>query len=50
MARQRKKLSINKDKLKKTSAVESTTDTAQNREIVRPINPVVNYPNIGSWF
>lgn len=48
MARQRKKLSINKDKLKKTSAVESTTDTAQNREIVRPINPVVNYPNIGS--
>ena len=48
MARQRKKLSINKDKLEKTSAVESTTDTAQNREIVRPINPVVNYPNIGS--
>ncbi|MGP9671104.1 phage integrase SAM-like domain-containing protein [Pseudoalteromonas sp. AOP31-A2-14] len=48
MARQRKKLSINKDKLKKTSAVEPTIDTTQNREIVRPINPVVNYPNIGS--
>ncbi|CAM3117712.1 hypothetical protein HYN57_20405 [Vibrio parahaemolyticus] len=48
MARQRKKLSINKNKLKKTSAVEPTTDTDQNREIERPINPVVNYPNIGS--
>ncbi|WP_210448077.1 hypothetical protein [Vibrio crassostreae] len=48
MARQRKNLSINKDKLKKTSAVESTIDATQNQEIVRPINPVVNYPSLGS--
>ncbi|MEZ8273736.1 hypothetical protein AB6C72_21210 [Vibrio splendidus] len=47
MARQRKNLSINKDKLKKMSAVEPTIDATQNQEIVRPINPVVNYPNIG---
>ncbi|MEZ8368182.1 hypothetical protein AB6C94_01910 [Vibrio splendidus] len=48
MARERKNLSINKDKLKKTSVVELTIDATQNQEIVRPINPVVNYPNIGA--
>ncbi|MCD9480657.1 hypothetical protein [Photobacterium phosphoreum] len=48
MARQRKNLTINKDKLKKISVVEPTIDAAQNQESVRPINPVVNYPNIGS--
>lgn len=48
MARQRKNLTINKDKLKKTSVVEPTIDAAQNQESVRPINPVVNYPNLGS--
>lgn len=48
MARQRKNLTINKDKLKKTSAVEPTIDATQSQKIVRPINPVVNYPNIGS--
>lgn len=48
MARQRKNLTVNKDKLKKTSVVEPTIDTAQNQEIVRPIRPVVNYPNLGA--
>ncbi|GAL16632.1 hypothetical protein JCM19235_5181 [Vibrio maritimus] len=48
MARQRKNLTINKDKLKKTSVVEPTIDATQSQEIVRPINPVVNYPNLGS--
>ncbi|WP_279144019.1 hypothetical protein [Photobacterium phosphoreum] len=48
MARQRKNLTINKDKLKKTSVVEPTIDAAQNQDFVRPINPVVNYPNLGS--
>lgn len=48
MARQRKNLTINKDKLKKTSVVEPTIDAAQNQESVRPINPVVNYPNLSS--
>lgn len=47
MARQRKNLTVNKDKLKKPSAVEPTIDATQSQEIVRPINPVVNYPNIG---
>ncbi|EKO3516330.1 hypothetical protein LA983_000738 [Vibrio fluvialis] len=47
MTRQRKNLTINKDKLKKTSVVESTINVTQNQEFVRPINPVVNYPNIG---
>ncbi|MEZ8510989.1 hypothetical protein AB6D22_09105 [Vibrio splendidus] len=48
MARQRKNLTINKDKLKKTSAVEPTIDATQSQEIVRSINPIVNYPNTGS--
>ena len=48
MARQRKNLTVNKDKLKKTSLVEPTIDATQSQEIVRPIKPVVNYPNIGS--
>ena len=48
MARQRKNLTINKDKLKKTSVIEPTIGAAQNQESVRPINPVVNYPNLGS--
>lgn len=48
MARQRKNLTITKDKLKKTSAVEPTIDATQSQEIVRPINPVVNYPSLGS--
>ncbi|GEM79580.1 hypothetical protein [Vibrio superstes] len=48
MARQRKNLTVNKDKLKKTSVVEPTIDATQSQEIVRPINPVVNYPNLGS--
>ncbi|WP_394245477.1 hypothetical protein [Vibrio astriarenae] len=48
MARQRKNLTVNKDKLKKTSVVEPTIDATQSQEVVRPINPVVNYPNIGS--
>ncbi|KJG06168.1 hypothetical protein UB33_10975 [Photobacterium angustum] len=48
MARQRKNLTINKDKLKKTSVVEPTIDATQNQAIVRPLNPVVNYPNLGS--
>ncbi|WP_413479277.1 hypothetical protein [Vibrio hibernica] len=47
MARQRKNLKINKDKIKKTSAVEATVDASQNLNIVRPLSPVVNYPNIG---
>ncbi|WP_318482167.1 hypothetical protein [Photobacterium leiognathi] len=47
MARQRKKLTINKDKLKKTSVVEPTIDATQNQAIVRPLNPVVNYPSLG---
>ena len=48
MARQRKNLTVDKDKLKKTSVVEPTIDATQSQEIVRPINPVVNYPNLGS--
>ncbi len=48
MARQRKNLTVNKEKLKKTSVVEPTIDATQSQEIIRPINPVVNYPNIGS--
>ena len=48
MARQRKNLTVNKDKLKKTSVIEPTIDATQSQEIVRPINPVVNYPNLGS--
>lgn len=48
MAKQRKNLTINKDKLKKASVVEPMIDATQNQESVRPINPVVNYPNIGS--
>ncbi|WP_434143510.1 hypothetical protein [Photobacterium leiognathi] len=48
MARQRKNLTINKDKLKKTSVVEPTIDATQNQAIVRPLNPVVNYPSLGS--
>lgn len=48
MARQRKNLTVNKDKLKKTSLVEPTIDATQSQEIVRPIKPVVNYPNLGS--
>ncbi|HHG8608493.1 TPA: hypothetical protein ACPZ0L_003345 [Morganella morganii] len=48
MARQRKNLTVNKDKLKKTSIVEPAIDATQSQEIVRPIKPVVNYPNLGS--
>ncbi|MGR5251975.1 hypothetical protein ACPV5S_07165 [Vibrio astriarenae] len=48
MARQRKNLTVNKDKLKKTSVVEPTIDATQSQEIVRPINPVVNYPSLSS--
>lgn len=48
MARQRKNLTVNKEKLKKTSVVEPTIDATQSQEIVRPINPVVNYPSLGS--
>ncbi len=47
MARQRKNLKVDKEKLKKTSVVEPTIDATQNQETVRPINPVINYPNIG---
>lgn len=43
-----KNLTINKDKLKKTSVVEPTIDATQNQAIVRPFNPVVNYPSLGS--
>lgn len=48
MARQRKNLTVNKDKLKKTSVVEPTIDATQSQEIGRPISPVVNYPSLGS--
>ena len=48
MANKRKNLTVSKDKLKKVSAVEPTMDATQNHDIVRPINPVVNYPNLGS--
>ncbi|KKA46012.1 hypothetical protein [Salinivibrio sp. KP-1] len=48
MARQRKNLTVNKKKLKKTSVVEPAIDATQSQKIVRPINPVVNYPNLGS--
>ena len=48
MVRQRKNLTINKNKLKKTSAVEPTIGIAKNQEILRPIHPVINYPNLGS--
>ncbi|RKF18844.1 hypothetical protein DBZ36_10670 [Alginatibacterium sediminis] len=47
MAKQRKNLTINKDNIKKTSVVESTISATQNQEFARPINPVLNYPNIG---
>nr|MBF4237277.1 hypothetical protein [Vibrio anguillarum] len=36
------------DKIKKTSAVEPTVDATQNQHVVRPINPVVTYPSLGS--
>ncbi len=48
MARQRKNLTVSKEKLKKTSALEPTIDATQSQEVVRPINPVVSYPNLGS--
>jgi hypothetical protein len=48
MAKQRKNLTVNKDKLKKPSVVEPTVGATQNQALVRPINPVVNYPNLGS--
>ncbi|MBF4242389.1 hypothetical protein EA003_21685, partial [Vibrio anguillarum] len=48
MANKRKNLTINKDKIKKTSAVEPTVDATQNQHVVRPINPVVNYPSLSS--
>ncbi|HAS6096883.1 TPA: hypothetical protein I7145_19830 [Vibrio vulnificus] len=48
MANKRKNLTINKDKIKKTSAVESTGDAPQSQGLVRPIRPIVNYPNLGS--
>ena len=48
MARQRKDLTINKDLLKKASAVEPTIDATQKQEGVRPIHPVVNFPSLGS--
>lgn len=48
MARQRKNLTINKDKLKKTSPVEPTIHATESQEVIRPINSVVNYPNLGS--
>ncbi len=48
MARQRKDLTINKDLLKKTSAVEPTIDATQKQDIVRPMHPVVNFPSLGS--
>ena len=48
MARQRKDLMINKDQLKKASAVEPTIDATQKQDIVRPIHPVVNFPSLGS--
>ncbi|MEZ8609931.1 hypothetical protein AB6D06_22435, partial [Vibrio sp. 10N.239.311.G01] len=46
MARQRKNLTITNDKLKKTSAIEPTIDGTQSQKIVRPIDPVLNYPNL----
>ena len=48
MARQRKYLTINKDKIRKTSAVELTVDAPQSQGLVRAIHPVVTYPNLGS--
>ncbi len=48
MANKRKNLTINKDKIKKTSAVESTDDAPKIQGLVRPIRPIVNYPNLGS--
>lgn len=47
MARQRKNLKINKDKIKKTSAVEATVYVTENQGILRPLRPVINYPSIG---
>ncbi len=47
MANKRKNLTINKDKIKKTSAVESTGDAPQSQGLVRPIRPIVTYPNLG---
>lgn len=47
MANKRKNLAINKDKIKKTSAVESTGDAPQSQGLVRPIRPIVTYPNLG---
>ncbi|MEZ8306124.1 hypothetical protein [Vibrio lentus] len=46
MARQRKNLTIINDKLKKTSAIEPTIDATQSQKIVRPIDPVLNYPSL----
>lgn len=48
MARQRKYLTIDKDKIRKTSAVELTVDAPQSQGLVRAIHPVVTYPNLGS--
>lgn len=48
MARKRKSLIINKDKLKKNSTTEPTVDATQGLGIVRPINPVVTYPSLSS--
>ena len=47
MARQRKDLTINKDLLKKASAVEPIIDATQKQDIVKPIHPVVNFPSLG---
>lgn len=47
MANKRKNLTINKDKIKKTSAVEPTVDAPQSQGFVRPIRPIVTYPNLG---
>jgi len=47
MARQRKNLTVNKDNLKKTSVIEPVINATQNQEIVKPINLVVNFPNLG---
>ena len=47
MARQRKDLTINKNLLKKASAVEPTIDATQKQDFVRPIHPVVNFPSLG---
>lgn len=48
MAKQRKNLTVDKDKLKMPSVVEPTVDASQNQTLIRPIHPVVNYPNLSS--